>query len=454
MSEPGDGRRGDLGPSAARGWRGLIALMPPALVVGLAVSLVGGVALSAYRTWLITHLDGWSPRWAQASVLATARWFTSALLLALGLGQLRARVDGRERALLSVATVAAALLVLRPLVNAYFEVVAPPHRAWHPELDVWITWSTFAMRAVMFAGLLGVLVTRGRHGAVAGALLATALVLELPVRGWTAVFYFASYRDHAWANATIGVGLQLVAIAALAVAAWAIARGAAPAGERPRALADGLARVEQALVARVVIAVCAALLTILAFGAHSVAVLELVVTVVPLAVLASQIAMVQGMLRAAGAAAVRGRLTWAAGLTILVSFAGWYQAIAAFQLARARWSHDHSADDRTFSAAAQAWPYLLPALGLVGLGLLLWAVDHVRRTTPSHHAPDPTVAGVWAVVGTAAALALPEILSSRRVELGDVLLVTALVAIANVVATLAVARACGKAAAALRQVPP
>lgn len=444
MSAPGAVER-------VRGWRGVMAALPPALVAGLVLSIACSAALTLYQAALLAT-DGWHAQvWPRVVVLSAARFFTGALFLAVGLGQLRERARGGERALVTLAAIVAALVVARPLVSAYLTFVDEPSPAWRLAFDRWDARVAFAAWVVIDGALVAVVSRRGRVGLAIAAGLLVSLALQVPVDAWIDLFYFDDRRQHPLANAAISIGLHLFNAATLLAAAWCLGRDSAPPDPRPGLLADGLARVEATLVARVLLAVGAALLTMLAIGGHSPGTMKVVLTVVPLAALATQVALVLGLLRAArGSAALRGRLTWSAALTVLASFAAWCQAITAYRVMRARWHHDHDAATAWLQQLSTAWPYLLPSIGLVGLLLLLWAVEHVRRTTPHHDPASPVAAGVWAIVGTASALALPTILLGRRVDVADVLLLTVLVAVANVVATLTVARACGKAAAALR----
>lgn len=450
MTTPADAVE-DVPPTSRSRLAALVAAVPPALTVAVGLTVFAGGALALHVHQLTGDIERvTAASWAAYGLASTALWFTLTLAIALGVAEIRLHLRGGERGLVTAAAVIVAAMLLWPLAAMYLHYVETPALDWMLRFDRWSQRVGFV--AWMLAALLLAvpLARRGGRGlAVAVALLLTTAATHplATISGWLRV-------DDRSLDLAIVHALRVTYGAALAATGWWLCRDPRldARAEPAPALARGLARVGGALVARVAIAVVAALLTALAIGARSVGVLELVFTVVPLALLVTQVVQVTGMIGAAGdRTGPRLRLMTAGILTVWAMVASWCQAIAAFRVARASWHRvDLGYPAEGLVGAARAWPYLLPLVAVVGLLLLLSAVATVRRPVDDRDRADPAMAAVWLIVGTLAALLLGRWAQDAGRQAGELILFTLMVAVANVVATLAVARACRAAAAALR----
>lgn len=432
------------------------AAIPPALLAALALTLVGDTVASLYQAHLAAARD-YSAKFDALDLASIALWFTVTLTLALGLGELTGRLRGSARTLLTVATVVAGLALVRPLMGIYTTYVDRPSGKWLHDYYLWSGRVSATLWLVGAASMAAVVARRGPVGvAIAAALLVTSIANH-PLRTISEWLYFDGDAAHAWANAALGTAYQWAYVAALGGAVFVIGDGVPGVPADPGRTIVGLERVGTALVARVVIAIGVATFTMMAIGARSPGLGKLLVTVGPVALLATAIAQVSGLFAAArDGAGPRLRLIGAATLTVWAMTASACQAVAAYRVARDRWSRgdlDSWERDR-LEAAAAALPNLVPLVGLAGLLLLLAAIASVRARRPAVAAAPPAAAAVWVVIGTLAALALQRYAAGHVRDVSSFVMLTLLVAAANVTATIAVARCCHQTAWAFRTLDP
>ncbi len=385
-----------------------------------------------------------------------AAWMVIPTLLVLALRDLRLRLTGREATLAAVAVGAALALLLAPVVDlyvAYVDELGPAatetYFRWSPRLEL-IAWLT-AMGA-----LAAIAVERGRGGAIAGATLVALTVLAFPTE-LVRELITVEGRDivaRGW-NATVLVATRLAYFAALAATLAAISRTTPPVAPSTEATARGLEQTGSALIGRVMVAGGTAALTLMAFGAKSPGLMKVVITIVPIALVIVMAIQVSGTFGAARGQVAPLRLVAAGALTLWVATTQAMQSIAAFRVARASWDRERSLDafDRErLAAAAAALPYLSPAVAVVAMLLLLSAIGEIRR---QRRLDDGAVVGatVGFVVATAAALALQHGMLAKVRSVGEFLTLTVVIALANVIALLTIARLCHKTGWALRLEP-
>ncbi|MBP8806233.1 MAG: hypothetical protein KBG48_11225 [Kofleriaceae bacterium] len=383
-------------------------------------------------------------------------WLVIPVLLTLALRDVRGRLTGREAVRAAVAVGAALALIVPALADlylAYVDQLGPANAAtyyrWSPRLELF-GWLTLATALATIAG------ARGRRGAIAGTALVvltvfafpTPLILEpLTVEG-------SSTAARAW-NPVFFTVVRLGYFAALAATLGTIVRSTAPPAPSMEATARGLEQTGSALIGQVMIAVGTAALTLMAFGAKSPGLMKVVVTIVPIALVIVTAIQVSGTFSAARGQLAPRRLIAAGALTLWVATAQAMRSIAAFRIARASWDGERSLDvfDRErLAAAAAALPYLTPTLAVGAMLLLLSATSAIRR---HRRLDDGAVVGaaVGFVVATAVSLALQHGMLAKVPSVGEFLVLTVVIAVANVVALLTIARLCHKTGWALRLEP-
>lgn len=431
--------------------------IPPALVAAFALTLVGDTATSLYQAHLLSTRDFAATRGAfdALDLAALTSWLATTLLIALGLGELSRRLRGGARTLLVVAATVAAMALARPLMAIYTTYVDRPGGKWLHDYYLWSGRVSAVLWLASAGCMAAVLARRGSVGvAIATALIVATLIVH-PFR--TVAGWLAFDHGHAWANAMLEIAYQWAYVAALGAAAYLIGRDAPGAPAEPIHLITGLERVGTALGARVVLAIGVATFTMMAIGARSPGLGKILVTVGPVALLATAIAQVSGLFTAArDGAGPRLRLVGAGALTLWTMTASACQAVAAYRVARDRWSRGamDSWERDHLEAAATALPNLIPLIGLAGLLLLLSAIASVRARRPAVAAATPGSAAAWAVGGTLAALFLQRYALREVHDVGELVMLTLVVAAANVIATIAVARCCHQTAWAFRRLDP
>ncbi len=277
------------------------AAVPPALLFAFALAVVGDSALSLYRVHLVSaaSLDAARPQLAAIGLASMALWSTTALLIALGIAELRGRLLGDARSLVTVAAVVAGLALVRPAMGLYMTFVTSTRSGWLPDYYLWSGRVSFAMWLVAAGCLAGVTARRGPVGLAIGAALIITTIVTHPLRTIEEWLYFDSGRAHLWANTALGVAYAWAHVAALGAAVFVIGQDARAVPAAPGRLITGLERIGSALVARVVLAIGVAAFTMMAIGARSPGLGKLLVTAAPIALLATAIAQVSGLFAAA-----------------------------------------------------------------------------------------------------------------------------------------------------------
>lgn len=431
--------------------------IPPAIIAALAIALVGDTAATLYQAHLLSTPDFSATRggFDALNLGALAVWLTVTLLIALGLGELSGRLRGGAQTLLVLATAVAAMALARPLMAIYTTYVDRPGGKWLHDYYLWSGRVSAVLWLASAGCMAAVLARRGPVGLAVAAALLVATAISHPFR--TVAGWLTFDHGHVWANAVLDLIYQWAYVAALGAAIYLIGRGTSPAPAEPVRLVTGLERIGTALVARVVIAIGVATFTLMAIGAKSPGLGKLLVTVGPVALLATAIAQVSGLFTAArDGAGPRLRLVAAGALTLWSMTATACQAVAAYRVARDRWSRGDmdSWEREHLEAAASALPNLIPLVGLAGLLLLLSAIASVRARRPAVAASTPGSAAAWVVGGTLAALFLQRYALRNVHDVGEFVMLTLVVAAANVIATIAVARCCHQTAWAFRTLEP
>ena len=420
------------------------AAIPPTILV-LCAWNVADVALDAYQTYQFGTRE---PSWEAIRLASTALWVVVSLLLPLGLHELALRRTGVERTLITAAAAVTALLAVQTVVQIYLDHVDPPSYRW---LRSYWTWSQrLNAGGMLTAAVLLALAAaqRGPRGIVAGVALVitTAMAFRFSmVHEW---LIFDNHLAHRWFNLALVSGYAMAFRAALLTVVFLLGDRAPPRPTEPGVVARSLEHIGTALVARVVIVIGVAVFTAMAVGSRSPGLIKVILVLAPLGLLLSMIAQIVatfGLSTAAGGP--RLRLAAGASLTLATMVVTTIQAIIAFRAATDR---SDSGGPRLSAEAArgflEAWPYLLPALALLGLLLLLSGVASLRRRQPGLDAEAPTVAAAWLIGASLGAVLLQRHTPKSASEF--VLLALA-VAACNVVAVLAVARVCHKTAWAI-----
>lgn len=444
-----------------------LAAVPPALVVGVGFTLVFGLWIDA-RAFYLAGLepgDGMRAGYAHQGLLSVAYGLTAPIVVALGLRELARRVPRLEAGFLTAAVVALALVAVRAVANVYVRYGLDERPSWLLDWFLWGARLSFVGWLVV-AVALAVALRRLRNGALVAA-IACALIAAAAASNPTHQLYdwlhFDDVRRDAGANFVLDVIFALAQAAALLAGAFVAGDRAPAAPADPHRAGRGLARVGAALVARIVIAMAFAALTLMAVSAKSPGLLKLTLGVVPIAILGVTIAMVHGLFQAGAPAwpeAPRLRFA-AAGALLLAGLAlVTAQSLAAFRVAMDRMSRGDGEPmpghvRRSLEEVAVAFPYVVPAVGMIGLLCLVSALGALKRR---HGAvlgsADPTTAALMLVGFTGAGVGLQRWQVGEPRELGTLLVLTILVAVANVVAQLAVARLCHKVADGLLYTAP
>ena len=117
----------------------LRAAIPPAIVAGLAIALVGDTAAALYQAHLMSARDVDAARGGlnALGLGSLALWLTVTLSIALGLGELSSRLRGSAQTLLVLATAVAAMAMARPLMAIYATYVDRPDGKWLRDYFLW-----------------------------------------------------------------------------------------------------------------------------------------------------------------------------------------------------------------------------------------------------------------------------------------------------------------------------
>lgn len=435
----------------------LTAAVPPALLLGLAIALVSGIALDVYFIGL-NELEGRAFHAAvvRSSLAGSALWLTTTVLIAVGLGEAGRRSTGVDRNLFAAASFLIAVVAVRALVSIWTSYLVRPEVETLRALGLWGTRVTFVC---WLGASVCVAATLRRDTTLLvglGAALVVGSVIAHPSRMVAEWILFDWQSAHGQRNNAIVTALYEAAFATAVVATLVARFRAEPAlpGDTVR-VAAGVARVGSALVARVVIALGFAFTMMMAIGAKSPGLAKVGFVLFPGATVMATIALVSGLLQAAGEGGApeppRLRFTLAAGLSLGALVMTAIQSLASYRLAfRTLGGGDGGFERDDLAAQAGAFPYLVPGLALAGLLCLVSALSSLRaQRGPQLGTADPTLAAVMLFAFTLAAVVMQRWMVSNTRDTGSYLLLFLAVAVANVIAQLAVARLCHKVAEGL-----
>lgn len=431
-----------------------LAAVPPALIVGLVIAVAGGIPLDVYVTYLLES-DRDPSKMRDALVGSNLLWNGVAIavpvMVMVGLRELSRRLPAPDTVLVTIALVLLGLVVARTVGNVYVRHIAT-RPTWTAD---WYLWGTRLSCAAWFMVAIALVaaMARRRQSALV-AVVAVALVLSSLMAYPTNLLYQWMHFEGAndgWVNTFIDALTTLTHATSIFAAVYLIADGAPAAPADPHRAAQGIARVGTALVARIVIAMGLAALTLLAFGLRSPGFLKLTLWAVPIAVLAATIAMVAGMVRAGGPSepdAPRLRFTAAGALTLAATMMTAVQAIAIYRLTVDRMRGDDRLDSyarHSLETTATALPYFVPVLALVGLLCFIAGLASLKRRHGGVlGSAEPSAAAAMLVIFTAAAFGVQQWMAREPREVGTYLMLTIVTTVASIVAQLAVARLCDK----------
>lgn len=444
--------------------------IPPAFVVALAIMGLarGGFALlHAHAATSLPSQGGWLVELAGvgASLLWAGTTLAALALLGVGFTELARRAGpGGDGVVLRIGAVAVAGLGLCTVVGLYVlhwwiptgEATAARHETWR-SIQTWLDRLPF-VAALVASGALVVAGRRLRTVRLLAGPLLVATALRWPLSSLRELISYARPEDgELWTQAFIDLAIGVAFAGALFAVALALGRALPPARvDRVRA-GQGLERVGSALVARVLILVVVAFTLVMTVGARSPAFARLAALVFPFGLLLAGLALVTGMIQAGGLAAAgapRYRLYAATALTITALAIEALKAVAGYVLLRRGRGEGFPLSDRVESVAA-ALPYLTPTLAVAGLLCVLWAAAPLRRMSGAGVDERGLRGAALALIAcSGAALGL-----LRWAETGGVRSVTGfvmlslLIAVANIIALLAVARICHRVGEALRGAP-
>jgi len=444
---------------------------PPAFVIAAGVSLVVGIALTVFVSYLMSRqaLPGegsWSFGFfvTGRSLVSTAAGFAVPVLLLVGFAELVRRAGpGLDGRVLRVGLGAMVVFVALALASAYVTFWWWPRggssEARVETLETFLRWrSRLALLAALVAST-SLIVAGRRHRLVLGLaapfLILTAL--QHPTHGLDQLISFEQPEaGQWWIQATIDIWIRLGFYGAL-MATVAVIGGALPPVPVDMVRAgQGLERVGSGLVARVIVILVSIFTLIMTVGAQSPSLQRVAGVIFPACLLVASIAIVTGMLQAGGLSstgAPRKRLYAGAALTMSAMVIDAVKAVSLYLALRRGAASGHYDLDRVKQMAA-ALPYVSPVLALAGLWCVLSAAMVLRRTVPDARLDERSIraAAASVTIFTAAAVALLRWIESGVQSPAVFVIVSIFVGFANIVAQLAVARVCHRVGGAMREV--
>lgn len=431
----------------------LLAAIPPVLLIGFVIAIVGEAANGAYVAHLVGQRDHDPGGWERANLIGSMLWVTSTTMIALGLHEVARRVWIVERAAVQAAAILMWLVVARAVASIYVEYVATLERDTMRTYYLWGSRLSF-VAWLGVAVLLAVALRRRAPRivvALAVALVVTA-VLASPlrtVRDW--VYFDSRAPSDWWRNNVLSFVYGVAHGLAILLAVFELCRRDPPLPGDPLRVAEGLTRVGTALVARVVIAMGFVFAMLLALVAKSPGLAKLALVLSPVAALFATVAMITGMFQAGGNAGApappRYRFALAGAFTLASLVVISIQAIAAYHLIAPRSKGDYRIDHEPMQVIVAAFPYLGPAIALAGLLFLISALASLRaQRGPVLGSADPGTAAALVISCSIGAVAVQRWAAGDGGHVGTYLVMLVVMSVASIVAQLAVARLCHKVA--------
>lgn len=445
--------------------------VPPAIVVALAIMMITGFALELVVTYAVTqkpdfNSDGWLIQFLQAGrgLVWGGTTLAVAALMVVGLLEL-ARRAGPELdgiALRVAAGMAGVLLVLALARNYAVYWWFPQGEMSREHFETYErVWLWHARILCASATLLSVsLVVAGRRNATVLALAAPLLVLTVLQNPTQQLYEWISYDNPSttgkmWLQSFIDIAIRAGFVGTFLATATAVGAALPPASTDMVRAGQGLERVGSGLVARVIVILVGAFTLIMTVGAQSPSMARVAGVIFPTCLLVASIAIVTGMFQAGGLSAAgspRLRMYAGAALTTIAMVIDALKAISLY-LALRRGDMDGDSMDR-IKDTALALPYFTPALAVAGLLCTLSAAARLRTMAPGARVDEAGInaAAASVIIFTACAVALLRWAQSGVSSQGAFVMVSLMVAVANIIAQLAVARVCHRVGAAMREV--
>lgn len=443
--------------------------VPPALVVAIATMLIAGIGIELVVTYAMKHLGEPRSSWLTQfffvgrGLLGTGAAFATAVLMLVGLLDLARRAGhGTEGAALRVAAAMAGVILVAVLAGAYAGYWRFPQAEKSEELfesiERFWTWHARMTCAAACTATTALAVAGRRHGVVLAVavpfLIFTAL--HYPTRTLREWVSFERPEDaELWLQAAIHIWIRIGFVGTFMATVSAIGTGLPPAPTDMVRAGQGVERVGSGLVARVIVILVTVFTLLMTVGAQSPSMARVAGVIFPTCLLVASIAIVTGMLQAGGLSAhgaPRARLYTGAALTMIAMVIEALKAISIYLALRRGDVEGYAVE--SVRLTAQALPYLTPALGLAGLLCTLSAAARLRRMAPGARVDESTInsAAASVIIFAACAVALLRWLQSGVSSQGTFVILSIMVAVANIIAQLAVARVCHRVGAAMREV--
>ncbi len=335
--------------------------LPPALVVGLLISVLGDVAQLV--AGLATSSLESSARWELFSIGILIAEYT---LVAVGMFELARRLTGRAHTLLHLAGWLTAGILLWHVAQPVLDL-AYGRREW---MYAVYRWSYVAIGAMALISAIAIAVAARAFARL--PIAAALVILAVLARGWVPYLTDDLHR-YLWEHRVLGLVYWTVIGVAWAVGTYWIA--SVIDGNAPRTASDataswtGLRQAAGALRFRIVTSIVLAVAIV--GTATSVTVIKVVLIGGPLVFLASMIVCALGLLRTVRGAIPdlpRYRITLGAAITV------WWAAVQLHQVIRMYRSVEGDFGGNHFEWFT-AWSILGPLVAVAGLALVGSAIS-------------------------------------------------------------------------------
>jgi hypothetical protein len=448
--------------------------VPPAFVVAIVTMLIVGVGLSLFAAYASTSgrdslsdRDGWlfqfliigrSLLWSGAAMATTS-------LFAVGFAELARRSGpSAEGHVLRAGMLAALAMLVLVLAGFYMGYWWKPRGEMSAEREAsfesfWLWRQRLFFTVAMIASAS--VIVAGRRQPLVLALAVPLLVFtafQYPTR-WIAELVHVGRPDsdgEIWLQSFLEIGFRVGFCGSFMAAVTALATRLPPAPIDMVRAGQGLERVGSGLVVRVVVLLVAAFTLIMTVGAQSPSMARVAGVIFPTCLLVASLAIVTGMLQAGGltaGGAPRLRLYAGAALSMMAMTIEALKALSLYMALRRGGGFGDSYSERYIQETAGALPYVTPALGLAGLLCTLSAAARLRRMVPEARVDEAGInaAAASVIIFTASGVALMRWAQSGVGSAGTFILLSILVAIANIAAQLSVARVCHRVGASMRE---
>jgi hypothetical protein len=460
----------EMQPPAPRPWREVV---PPAFVISVATTVIVGALFSIVITYGHDSLrydrdpDTWLGEFVRYGrpLLSPGFALAAGVLSMLGFAELSRRAGpGLDGTFLRIGLVAAAVIVGGMLVNLYMRNWWWPRSDDREALETMQTFWKWYQRVGAAGALVcsGALLAAGRrHPLVQGLampfIIATAFAFPFEMV-WELTHESDPSLRNLWLETFIDIAIDVSFAASLLMVVTAIGRSLPPPPVDLARAGDGLHRVGSALVARVLVIVVGAFTLMSTVGVRSPGLAKAMAVVFPFGMLLASIALVTGVLQTGGLAspgAPRRRFYAAAVLGTAALVAEALKAVAFYHHLSGLGEAARQVRFLDAERLLGALPYGVPALGLAAMLCLLSGVQAMRRWAPDARVTDGAISGaaISVTLFTILAVLMSRWAYSSPRDVGVFIIVSIMIAVANVIAWLSVARACHRVAESMRGAP-